>query len=47
MSDDTWHDHVDAAWHLRGVTHGMIDMWCTYVNDSHGAKCQGEEIWER
>ena len=29
MSGDTWHDHVDATWHRRGVTHGMIAMWCS------------------
>ena len=23
VSDDTWHDHVDATWHPMGVTHGM------------------------
>ena len=23
MSGDTWHDHVDATWHPRGVTRGM------------------------
>ena len=26
MSGDTWHDHVDATWHLRGS-----DTW----HDSH------------
>ena len=23
MSGDTWHDHMDATWRPRGVTHGM------------------------
>ena len=23
MSSDTWHDHVDATWHPKGVRHGM------------------------
>ena len=23
MSGDTWNDHVEAIWNLRGVTHGM------------------------
>ena len=23
MSSDTLHDHVNATWHHRGVTHGM------------------------
>ena len=27
MSGDTWHDHEDATWSPRGVTHGMIAMW--------------------
>ena len=29
MSGDTWHDPVDATWHHKGVTHGMIAMWCS------------------
>ena len=29
MSGDTWHDHVDATWHSRGVKHGMTVMWCS------------------
>ena len=23
VSGDTWHGHVDATWHPRGMTHGM------------------------
>ena len=23
---DTWHDHVDATWHPKGVTHGKIHV---------------------
>ena len=22
-------------------------MWCTCVNDSHGAKCQMRKLWEK
>ena len=37
MSSDTWHDHVDATWHPRGVTHGMIHMvhLCERLTLSH------------
>ena len=46
MSSDTWHEHVDATGHSRGVTHGMSHVvhLCERLN---GAKCQGEVIWER
>ena len=29
VSGDTWHDHVDATWHLGRWTHGMMAMWCS------------------
>ena len=37
MSDDTWHDHVDATLHPRGVTHGMIHVvhLCERLTLSH------------
>ena len=37
MSGDTWHEHVDATWNPRGVTHGMIHMvhLCERLTLSH------------
>ena len=37
MSDDTWHDRVDATWHPRGVTHGMSHVvhLCEWLTLSH------------
>ena len=41
MSGDIWHDHVDATWHPRGVTHGMshevhLCEWFTWSQVSRG-----------
>ena len=41
MSGDTWHEHVDATGHPRGVTHGMIHVvhlceWLTWSLVSRG-----------
>ena len=35
VSGNIWHDHVDATWHPRGVTHGMSHVvhlceWLTW-----------------
>ena len=37
MSGDTWHDHVDATWNPRGVTHGMSHVvhLCERLTLSH------------
>ena len=34
---DTWHDHVDATWHLRGAPHGMSHVvhLCERITLSH------------
>ena len=46
MSDDTWHEHVDATWHPRGVTHGMSHVvhLCEWLTLSH---VSNEEIMEK
>ena len=41
MLGDTWHDHVDATWNPRGVTHGMsyvvrLCEWLTLNQVSSG-----------
>ena len=41
MSCDTWHDHVDAIWYPRGVTHGMSHVvhlceWLTLIQVPSG-----------
>ena len=40
MSSDTWHDHVDATWHPRGVTHGISHVvhFCEWLTLSHVLK---------
>ena len=40
MSGDTWHEHVDATWHPRGVTHGMSHVvhLCEWLTLSHVSK---------
>ena len=46
MSGYTWHEHVDATWHLRGVTHGMSHVvhLCELLTLSH---VSNEEIMGR
>ena len=36
-SVDTWHKHVDATWHPRGVTHSMsyVVHLCEWLTLSH------------
>ena len=41
MSGDRWHDHVDATWNPRRVTHGMSHVvhlceWFTWSQVSRG-----------
>ena len=40
MLGDTWHEHVDATWHPRGVTHGMSHVvhLCEWLTLSHVSK---------
>ena len=40
MLGDTWHDHVDATWHPRGVTHDMSHVvhLCEWLTLSHVSK---------
>ena len=40
MSGNIWHEHVDATWHSRGVTHGMIHVvhLCEWLTMSHVSK---------
>ena len=40
MLSDTWHDHVDATWHPRGVTHGMSHVvhLCEWLTLSYVSK---------
>ena len=43
VSGDTWHDHVNATWYPKGVTHGMIHVvklckWLTLSHVSHKEK---------
>ena len=47
MSVDTWHDHVDATWNLRGVTHDMFHVvyLCEWITLSQVSK-EGNK-WKR
>ena len=40
MLGDTWHEHVDATWHPRGVTHGISHVvhLCEWFTLSHVSK---------
>ena len=40
MLGDTWHDHVDAAWHPRGVKHGLSHVvhLCEWAHMEPGFK---------
>ena len=40
MPSDTWHEHVDATWHPRVVTHGMSHVvhLCEWLTLSHVSK---------
>ena len=48
VSGDTWHDHVDATWNSRGVTHGMSHVvhLCERLTLSHvsNEEIMGKEI---
>ena len=51
MSGDKWHDHVDATWHPRGLTHGKRHVvhfckWLTWSQVSNEEIMGKEQIHE-
>ena len=46
VSGDTWHDHVDATWHPKEVTHGMIHVvhLCEWLTLSHVSM---RKLWKK
>ena len=52
VSGDTWHEHVNAAWHPRRVTHGMSHVvhlceWLILIQVASGSNKARKENKEK